>query len=134
MLTHELSIAQMIIDTVLEVAEREGASKILSVEIRVGELTMVNTEQLKFCLEVLSEGTTAEGASFRIETVPGVFRCKECGHEWRARVEDDPALHSAFGSDVASLLGERCPECGSRDFEIVEGDECTVVSMEVEKG
>ncbi|NPB02375.1 MAG: hydrogenase maturation nickel metallochaperone HypA [Methanopyri archaeon] len=125
----------MIIDTVLEVAEREGASKILSVEIRVGELTMVNTEQLKFCLEVLSEGTPAEGASFKLETVPGVFRCKECGHEWEARVEgDDPALHSVFGSDLAALLGERCPECGSRDFEIVSGDECTVVSMEVEKG
>ncbi len=138
---HELSLAQSILDTVLEIAEDRGAERVLKVEIRVGEFTLVNPEQLRFCLEALAEGTPAEGAEFEIELERGRLRCRECGAEWRTDEEEslkdlqDPALHAAFGSDeLPSLLDLKCPKCGSKSVEIRDGDSCEVRSIRLELG
>ncbi len=45
---HELSMADAMVKTVLDVAEKNDATEIIEVTIEVGKLTMLNPEQLKF--------------------------------------------------------------------------------------
>ena len=63
---HELSMAQGIINTVLETAENNGATEVNKIYIEVGKLAMLNPEQLKFLLDVLVENTMAENAKIDI--------------------------------------------------------------------
>ncbi|WP_456455302.1 hydrogenase maturation nickel metallochaperone HypA [Methanopyrus sp.] len=132
---HELSVAQSVLETVLDVARKRGAERVLSVRLRIGEFTLLNPEQLRFCLEVLAEGTPVEGAKFEIEIERGYFKCVECGHKWRPEDESlkDPSLHTAFGmSELTELLDLKCPKCGSRAVELDGGDACSIESVRLE--
>ncbi|WP_456436183.1 hydrogenase maturation nickel metallochaperone HypA [Methanopyrus sp.] len=132
---HELSVAQSVLETVLDVARKRGAERVLSVRLRIGEFTLLNPEQLRFCLEVLAEGTPVEGAKFEIEIERGYFKCVECGHKWRPEDESlkDSSLHTAFGmSESTELLDLKCPKCGSRAVELDGGDACSIESVRLE--
>ena len=64
---HELSMAQSIMDSVLDNAEKNNATSVTSVTLEIGTLAMLNPEQVKFLLNVLKEDTIAENAEFIIE-------------------------------------------------------------------
>jgi hydrogenase nickel incorporation protein HypA/HybF len=108
---HELSIAQSVVDAV---CERAAGRTVHSVQLRVGALTAVVPEAMRFCFELAVEGTVAEGARLDIERRPGTARCRSCG----ADVE------------LADLI-LLCP-CGSADLEVSAGRELQIVSMEVD--
>ena len=59
---HEFSIASSIVENVLELAERERASKVLEVRLVIGEFTHIEGEQVRFCFEAIVQGTALEGA------------------------------------------------------------------------
>ena len=59
---HELSMAQGIINAVIDTAESNNATEVNEVTIELGRLAMVNPEQLKFILGVLVENTIVEDA------------------------------------------------------------------------
>ena len=61
---HELSMAQGIINAVLETAEANNATEVNEVTVEVGRLAMINPEQLEFILGVLIENTIMEDAKF----------------------------------------------------------------------
>jgi hydrogenase nickel incorporation protein HypA/HybF len=67
---HELSMAEAIVNTVLDVAEKNNAEEIMEVILEIGQLTMLNPEQLKFLLDVLSEDTLLENSEIIIEDIP----------------------------------------------------------------
>ena len=79
---HELSFAQAILDTVLKIAEEKNAKRVITIHIRLGELLLLNPEQLKFCFDVVSRGTIAEGAKLEIEFIKPKIRCTSCGKEF----------------------------------------------------
>ncbi len=91
--------------------------------VEIGALALVDIESLRFALEVLSRGTRFEGARFELRVVTPRLRCRSCGHEWSIDAEgldDDVKLYIHFAPDkVYEML--RCPRCGSRDVEILEG-------------
>ena len=59
---HELSMAQGIINAVLDTANENNATEVNEVTIEVGRLAMINPEQLQFILGVLIENTLMEDA------------------------------------------------------------------------
>jgi len=107
---HELSIAQSIVDTV---CERAGERPVRSVMIRVGALTAVVPEAMRFCFELAVMGTVADGARLDIERRGGTVHCRLCGAD--ATIDDLILL---------------CP-CGSADVAVTAGRELQIVSMEV---
>ncbi|OJF11107.1 hydrogenase maturation nickel metallochaperone HypA/HybF [Couchioplanes caeruleus] len=107
---HELSIARSIVETV---CERAGDRPVHTVTVRVGALTAVVPDALRFCFALAVEGTVADGARLAVEHRPGTLRCRRCGTD--ARI-DDPIL--------------LCP-CGSADVAVIAGRELQIVSMEV---
>ena len=124
---HEFSTAQAIIETVLRAASESGATKVLRVSLEVGELTMLNLEQLRFSLKMLSKGTIAEGARFLIRRVKPEVKCLACGYAGRAK-----PLDSALHVPLAPVTS--CPRCGSFEVEIIRGAECLVKSIRAVRG
>ncbi|ASJ16411.1 hydrogenase nickel incorporation protein [Thermococcus chitonophagus] len=134
---HEWALADAIVRTVLDYAQKEGASKVLAVKVILGELQDVNADIVGFAMRELFKGTIAENAEIIFEEEEAVFKCRACGHEWRLkdvrdklddRIREDihfiPEVVHAFVS---------CPKCGSHDFEVVKGRGVYIGGIKIEK-
>ena len=110
---HELSVATGIVDRALAVADEHGTATVDRLTLEVGAATHVNPEQLRFCLDLATRDTAADGAAIEIETVTPFARCG-CGWEGEPGALDDAF---AYAPDV------RCPDCHDR-VELVRGREC----------
>lgn len=66
---HELGIAQSLVDLVTrEVAGRPGA-RVTAVKVKIGELSGVEPEALRFAFDALKAGTACAGAALVVEPV-----------------------------------------------------------------
>ncbi len=79
---HELSYAQALLDEVLRLADENDAKRIVKIHLQIGELLLINPEQLKFCFSAISKGTIAEDAELVIEFIKPKIVCTECGREF----------------------------------------------------
>jgi len=120
---HELSVATGMRQTILKTAEEHGAAKVLSVHIRIGELSFVNPEQIEFWLGELMKGTIAEGAKILIETVAPTVSCPGCGYEGDIKMEDHPEYH-------VMLPSLTCPRCGGTDLDVKAGRDIVIQNIE----
>lgn len=120
---HELSMADAIVKTILDAAEKNQAEEILEVTIEVGKLTMLNPEQLKFLLDVLAENTLLEGAEIIIDEVPVEIKCHSCDYTGSTDLDDSDHY----------LMIVKCPKCDERNIEIISGQECNVKNIRIEK-
>jgi hydrogenase nickel incorporation protein HypA/HybF len=112
---HEMSIAQSVLDIILQESQNHQVNRVLSVAVKVGELSAVETESLRFCFDFLTRGTLAEGARLEIERVKVTGRCQECGSNFT----------------VQELIFS-CPACKSPKVEMLSGRELSVESFEAE--
>ncbi len=110
---HEFGIATSIVEVVEHTVENRPVKRVLTVTVEVGQLAMVNPEQLKFSFDVIVEGGPFEGAELKVETLPAVARCV-CGFEGALGDEDYV-----------------CPVCGAM-YELLEGRGICVKNIEVE--
>lgn len=125
---HEFSTAVNIIKTIVSVAEKNNAVKILKIELMVGEFTMLNIDQLSFAFEIAAEGTLAEGAEVLFEKQPGLITCQECGYQGEIESSTEDVDH--FIIDLTNIF--ECPECHSNKTEISGGRDIYVKNIEVE--
>jgi hydrogenase nickel incorporation protein HypA/HybF len=107
---HELSITQSIVDTVIA---RTGERLVSVVHVLVGRLSGVLPTAMRFCFELVSEGTPLEGAELKIDEPDGRALCRTC--------------HREFVLADTILL---C-ECGSADVEVTGGRELMVTAVEM---
>lgn len=105
---HELSITRNIVAIV---CERANGAKVIRVTLEVGKLSAVMPDAIRFCFDVVAQGTVLEGAWLEVIEVPGLGRCRVCGHDVELR-----------------QLVERCA-CGSSDLDRVSGEELTITQM-----
>lgn len=98
----------------LEQARQRGAQRVYVVRLRIGALSGVVPEALRFAFEALTPGTPAEGAELLIEEVPARFWCPNCQREFQA--ED--------------LLAE-CPGCRCPSGQLRAGREMELASLEL---
>ncbi|MEM3640660.1 MAG: hydrogenase nickel incorporation protein HypA [Candidatus Bathyarchaeia archaeon] len=119
---HEWALAEAIISSASEIAEKEGLTEVREVKIKVGELQQVELDVLKFALSELRTGRI-KNAKFVIETVKAKLKCRVCGHIW----EFSQNKLDAWSAEAMHFVPEtihayiKCPKCGSPDFEILEG-------------
>jgi len=127
---HEWALAEAIIYTVTEIAEREGFREVLSVNVKVGELQQVDLETIKFALTQLKRGRL-EKAEFKVDTVKAKLKCRVCGEVWdfdKSKLDDEVAEAIHFVPEVAHSF-MKCPKCGAQDFEFVEGRRMYIESV-----
>ena len=113
---HELSIATAILDEVVDVAEREHAVRVRSVRLKVGELSSVVNDALRFAWDIAVEGTIAGGSRLDIERVPVRVFCERCAQE----------------REPLSTSHLVCAACGEPAPKIIKGLELLVLGMEVD--
>lgn len=110
---HELSITQSIVDAV---SDRLPDARVVGVRLEIGALAGIEVDSVRFCFDLLTEGTNLAGARLRIEQPGGRFRCRPCGAEF----DHD---------DLLAVCG-----CGSVDVAVLSGAELRIMSVEVAAG
>lgn len=109
---HEMSIALNVAEILKEEMEKHPGRKLTAAKLSIGELSGIEVESLRFCLEAVFAEESWEDVALDIQKAPLAARCKECGCEF----EPEP-------SDF------RCTECGSANMEITSGRELEVHSI-----
>ncbi len=112
---HELSIAKSIADIVIAQAEQSQAQRIVCVRLRVGDLTAIVPEALRFSFDAVTRETCAENARLEIEAIPWMVECSKCACEYPVR-EDIPI----------------CPQCEHIGGKTISGRELQIVEMDIE--
>lgn len=115
---HEVSLMQNVISVVTETAQRQGGGRVSSIHLKIGRMAGVNIDSLRFAFDIISKGTVAEEGRLEIERIPLKLSCRSCGRE--------------FSPGSFTLI---CPNCGSRDIDIISGREMQVdyIMMEDEE-
>jgi hydrogenase nickel incorporation protein HypA/HybF len=110
---HELSIAAAVVESAEDAAREHGAASVESVRLRVGELSGVVGDALRFSFALAAEGTLLAGAELVIEEVAARARCTGCGTEF------------AVGSPP--LLS--CPRCETTTTRLLTGRELELAEL-----
>lgn len=112
---HELSIMEEAIRMAVDAAKSAGKSRVLALRLRVGTLSGVVPESLRFAWDVVCSGTIAAGASLEIESVPAACWCATCRAEF----------------ECTDFFNE-CPRCHDVSGELRRGRELEIAAVEVE--
>jgi len=122
---HELSRTSQIVEAVLNEAEKQHASKVVEVEVDIGDLTFLGLEQVRFAYKVLTDKTIAKNSKLTIKRVRGRGSCGSCGYEGPLSYLNDPQFH-------ISVPTFNCPRCGN-PLSISAGRECVIRRIRVMK-
>jgi hydrogenase nickel incorporation protein HypA/HybF len=115
---HEMGIALQIIDIAsASIPQDVRSAKVERVNLKIGKLSAVVPESLRFCFEVVSKDTPLAGAELAIEETPVLARCKTCDERWTI---EEPVFI--------------CRACGGGELEILSGRELDIVSIEIAEG
>ncbi len=118
---HELSIASSLAEAVLSFADAHGIDRVLQVNLWIGELTHIESEQLRFCFGAITTETALAEAFLEIETMAATVRCAHCSYEGTPTYWDG----ALSGKRVPTL---QCPACGQAT-EPIAGHECSIRSI-----
>lgn len=133
---HETSIAVSVLDQLESLLRQKGAQRVLKIVLTVGELRMVDEVSLTFALQTLSKHTPVEGMEVNMEREDAGFRCASCGSEWglhKEEVDDDQRVAMHLYPDQFHGFFQ-CPECGSKEFEVMRGRDLRLKSVTLEFG
>lgn len=127
---HEWSLAEAIISAVFSIAERENLREVKEVHLRLGELQQIEVDILKFALLQMKRGKLSN-AKFTVRTAKAKFKCRVCNHVWtftEMKIPGDIRESIHFIPEVAHAY-IKCPECGSPDFDVIQGRGLWITSV-----
>jgi len=113
---HEMGIANSILEATQKEADRHPGSRACKVGVRIGEMTAIDMESLRFCFDALTRDTELDGLELEIEWCPRRHRCWNCD-----------------GVFVVTNHDCRCPKCASLDTVCIGGEELELSYVEVEE-
>jgi hydrogenase nickel incorporation protein HypA/HybF len=114
---HELQVTQRILDIILRHAEANGVSKVISIQLKIGELSDLENEWVQNYFDHLSKDTIAENAKLKIDRSPVVMKCDDCSH--------------SFEVNIKEMKDIQCPECANKKCTLLSGSEYYIKDMEV---
>ncbi len=112
---HEMSLCEGVLQIIENESQRMAFSSVRGVTLEIGLLSQVEPEAMRFCFDVVCNGSIAEGATLNIIQNPGQAWCMQCAD-----------------SKTISQRGTACPDCGSYQLQVTGGDEMRVKSLEVD--
>ena len=113
---HEVGIASSILECVAAEAKKHPGAQLVSVCVRIGELSNVDKDALDFAFEALTRETELEHLKLVVEWCPRRQKCTACSEEFA--VQD---------FELA------CPTCGSAQTTCISGTELDIAYIELEE-
>ena len=112
---HELGIVFYIIRDVKEVAQSNNVEHVSAVVMDIGEVSTVVPEYLTDCWRwAADKEDMLRGCDLRIETIPAVTHCDDCGREYET-----------------VRYGKTCPYCQGIHTWLLCGNEVEIKEIEV---
>lgn len=112
---HEMSLTEGVLQILQDNAKSKGFERVKTVWLEIGGLSGVEVEAMRFCFDVVMQGTLADKAKLEIINVPGLAWCMPCGKSVQVKQRFEP-----------------CPDCGSFQLQVTGGDQMQVKELEVE--
>ena len=112
---HELPITQKIVKIADEHCRENGGSRVLKVNMVIGDYSGYVGEAIRTYFDIIAEGTLCEGASFEFTKVEPKLRCRQCGKLFKKQ-----------------LLSFECPYCGGPGEKSEGGSEFYIDTIEIE--
>ncbi|MFQ3573975.1 MAG: hydrogenase maturation nickel metallochaperone HypA [Thermodesulfovibrionales bacterium] len=113
---HEVSVAQALLEKVIEECRNSGHKLVKSVRVDIGRASGVVSDALFFAFNALKIDTIAKDASLTVNEIEILARCNECQKEFTT---EDTYIYE-------------CPFCSSWRFTILRGKELNLIEIEVE--
>jgi hydrogenase nickel incorporation protein HypA/HybF len=98
---HELAVTESLVDAVIA---RLPDKRISCVRLEIGALSGVVADSVLFCFDIVTEGTSLEGAKLEISQAPAMCHCRICDGDFEP---DGPFAICRCGSaEVTVLAGQ----------------------------
>jgi hydrogenase nickel incorporation protein HypA/HybF len=107
---HELAITESVVDAV---TQRLPDARVTCVHLEIGALSGIVPDSVRFCFDLVTEGTNLEGARLEISETAGRCHCRVCG--------------SDFEPEGPITI---C-RCGSIEVTVISGQELKIASVRV---
>jgi hydrogenase nickel incorporation protein HypA/HybF len=114
---HELQVTEKILDIVLRHAKANNVNKVLSIQLKIGDLSDLENEWVQRYFDYLSKDTIAENARLKIERTPVVMKCDACSN--------------SFEVNIKEIKDIQCPDCGHKKCSLISGRDYYIKDMEV---
>lgn len=112
---HEMALCEGVLQVLESNAQTQQFQRVKTVWLEIGALSGVEVEAMRFCFDAVKNGTLANQAKLEIIEVPGAAWCMQC----------------AKAVSVAQRF-DACPDCGSYQLQVTDGDEMKIKELEVE--
>ncbi len=112
---HELAVMNYLLESVVAQAEQAGASKVLAINLVIGERASVFDDSLLFYFDLLTPDTLAAGAQLHVRRTAMSFHCARCERDY---------------NPVGDTFS--CPGCGTVGQVTADGTELLIESIEIE--
>ena len=136
---HEWALAESILNTAVEAAEKEKLKRIKEIVVGIGELQQVEQDIFEFAIDAIinDQGGKLKNVKIKIKSEKSNFICNNCEHHWsfddlKKSINENESESIHFIPEVA-LVHSRCPKCGSPDFEITKGRGVSILAIKGEK-
>ena len=106
---HELGIVLRVVDQVMELVREKELSGVEAIVLEVGAMSLVVPDYLTHYFPAAVNGTMLEKTELRIEKLPAVAKCRECGQVF----------------DFTECRG-LCEGCGGKEHELLSGREFNI--------
>lgn len=106
---HELGVLNSMVHTIERIVKEQNISDVHKLVIEVGELSGIVPRYLEKSWPAASYKTFMEKTQLELIVIPGIVKCRCCGR-----------VYNAVYNDL------NCPDCGSKDMEILEGDDMII--------
>ena len=112
---HEMGIAMQVVEiAIASIPAGMEDVKVEKINLKVGRLSAVVPDSLRFCFEIVAKDTPLGNAELYIEEIPVVVRCDDCNTE------------VAISEPVFT-----CQKCNSGNVNLISGRELDIESIEV---
>lgn len=112
---HEVAIMTEAVRMAVDAAKSAGKSRVTGLRLRIGSLSGVVPDAMRFAFDVVCRDTRAAGAWLEIEAVPAACWCATCRTEF----------------ECADFFNE-CPRCHDVSGELRRGRELDIAAVEMD--
>lgn len=111
---HELGVVKHVIDVLKDIAKEQNLSKIGSVTLEIGEVSLIIPEYITDCWQYYKKKEALIlDAELKVEILPAVTICEDCNKTYET-----------------VKYGKTCPFCKSGNTHLVSGNEFIIKEIE----